>query len=473
MSGFRYRPEILEGMPDHEIEYLKQYEKWFILEPEELKRITDHFVTELNRGLTKEGGNIPMIPTWVMGFPSGHETGRILTLDMGGTNLRICRVCLSSRKRDFEQIQRKFELPEEVKTGTGEQLWDFIADCLELFLNEHHIASDGEGFMPLSFTFSFPVEQNSIRSGILQRWTKDFNVSGVEGQDVVSQLEAAFQGRKIPVRIVALLNDTTGTLIASHYRDPEVKIGSIISTGCNAAYMEECKLIPKLEDAALPDNTNVIINTEYGAFDNDRKILPLTPFDQQIDRESVRPGTQIYEKMVSGLYVGELLRLILVTLHEDGKLFKGQDITRLRHENSLAASFLSVAELDVSEDLDDMREEFEAGLSLSPDINDLKVCQYLIGLVATRAARLYACGIAAICKKKNLKRCHVGVDGPVFNKYSGFKRRAAQGLRDIFHWPPDELELIALKPSEDGSGVGAALAAALIIEGEQKAEPLQ
>jgi hexokinase len=66
----------------------------------------------------------------------------------------------------------------------------------------------------------------------------------------------------------------------------------------------------------------------------------------------------------------------------------------------------------------------------------------------------------------------VGVDGSVFNKYSGFKGRAAQGLRDIFDWPPDEQELIALNPSEDASSVGAALAAALIIEGEQKAKPL-
>jgi hexokinase len=133
--------------------------------------------------------------SWVMGFPSGHETGRVLTLDMGGTNLRICRVCLSSRKRDFEQIQRKFQLPEELKTGTGEQLWNFVADCLELFLKEHHIESDDDdGIIPLSFTFSVPVEQKSIRSGILQRWTKNLDVSGVEGQDVVPQPEAAFKG---------------------------------------------------------------------------------------------------------------------------------------------------------------------------------------------------------------------------------------------------------------------------------------
>jgi hexokinase len=50
--------------------------------------------------------------------------------------------------------------------------------------------------VPLALTFSFPVDQKNIRSGILQRWTKKFEVSGVEGEDIVPQLEAAL-ARKV------------------------------------------------------------------------------------------------------------------------------------------------------------------------------------------------------------------------------------------------------------------------------------
>jgi hexokinase len=245
-----------------------------------------------------------------------------------------------------------------------------------------------------------------------------------------------------------------------------VKVGSIFSTGCNAAYMEECSAIPKLRGLDLPPDATVIINTEYGAFDNERQVLPRTPFDEKIDAESIRPGKQIYEKMVAGLYIGEMLRQVMVTLHEQEKFFEGQDTTRLRTENTLEASFLSIAELDISEYLDDMRAEFKETLSLDPSLEELKACRYLIGLIGTRAARLYACGVAAIGKKKNLRRCHVGVDGSVFNKYSGFKGRAAQALREILDWPPHELDLISLNAAEDGSGVGAALAAALAMDGE-------
>lgn len=43
-----------------------------------------------------------------------------------------------------------------------------------------------------------------------------------------------------------------------------------------------------------------------------------------------------------------------------------------------------------------MRDGFEISLHMSPVLEELKVCKNLIGLVATRAARVYACGIAAI-----------------------------------------------------------------------------
>ena len=131
----------------------------------------------------------PMNITWIMRYPTGQEKGRILTVDLGGTNIRVCEVCLSAGKRDFEQRQRKYKLPEEVKTTTKEALWGFIADRIASFLAESQSDISASNPLPMAFTFSFPVEQKSIRSGVLQRWTKNFNVSGVVGHDVVPQLE--------------------------------------------------------------------------------------------------------------------------------------------------------------------------------------------------------------------------------------------------------------------------------------------
>lgn len=263
---------------------------------------------------------------------------------------------------------------------------------------------------------------------------------------------------------MALVNDTTGTLIASAYHDPEVKIGSIISTGCNAAYMEEYGVIPKIEESSLPNDALIAINTEYGAFDNKRHVLPRTTYDETLDKSSPHPGCQIYEKMVAGLYLGELLRLIFLELHFQGALFANLDISNLKQPNVIDTSFLTIAEADVSHSLEMLRSLCIEKLALEPHLCDLKVCRYLVELIGTRAARLYACGIATICKKRGFERCHVGVDGAVFNHYPAFSKRASQALREILDWPSGSEDLVTFHEAEDGSGIGAALIAALAVK---------
>jgi hexokinase len=150
----------------------------------------------------------------------------------------------------------------------------------------------------------------------------------------------------VPIKLTALINDTTGTLIASAYTDTKMKIGCIFGTGCNAAYMEDCGSIPKLAHMNLPPDTPMAINCEWGAFDNEHKILPRTTYDIVIDKESPRPGQQAFEKMIAGLYLGELFRLALVELHDnkDVKIFEAQNIDKLRKAYTLDSSFLSLIE---------------------------------------------------------------------------------------------------------------------------------
>lgn len=269
----------------------------------------------------------------------------------------------------------------------------------------------------------------------------------------------------LPVTVAALINDTTGTLIASAYTDQAMKIGCIFGTGCNAAYMENCGSIPKLKHLNLPDDMPLAINCEYGAFDNEHLVLPQTPYDVMIDENSPRPGQQAFEKMIAGLYLGEIFRLVLVDLHENKNLiFEKQDISKLKKPYTLDASFLSFIEEDPFENLSETRDLFEHKLGIEATKPECELSRRLAELIGTRAARLSACGVAAICKKKNIESCHVGADGSVFNKYPHFKARGAQALREILDWPKGKRDPVVLSGAEDGSGVGAALIAALTIK---------
>ena len=139
--------------------------------------------------------------------------------------------------------------------------------------------------------------------------------------------------------------DTTGTLIASAYCNPKIKMGCIFGTGCNAAYMDNCGSIPKLAHLNLPPEIPMIINCEYGAFDNEHVVLPRTRYDVTIDEESPRKGQQSYEKMIAGLYLGELWRLIILDLKERKLILEGQDIPKLTTAYTLDTSFPALIEM--------------------------------------------------------------------------------------------------------------------------------
>lgn len=465
----------MADVPKDLLEEIKRLEEMFTVDTQKLKEITDHFVSELTKGLTKEGGSIPMNPTWCMSFPTGYETGTYLSLDMGGTNLRVCEITLADEPGEFDVIQSKYRMPEELKSGTADELWGYIADCLQQFVEYHH---EGEKLdkLPLGFCFSYPATQDYIDHGVLQRWTKGFDIEGVEGKDVVPPFEEALKERGVPIHLTALINDTTGTLIASSYTDPDMKIGCIFGTGCNAAYMEDCGSIPKLEHMNLPPDTPMAINCEWGAFDNEHKVLPRTMYDKIIDRDSPRPGQQSFEKMIAGLYLGEVFRLVLVDLHEqrDCKIFEDQDISKLKKAYSLDSAFLAEIEEDPFENLEETRNHFQNILGIACNKPELELIRRLAELIGTRSARLSACGVAAICKKKGWEKAHVGADGTVFNKYPHFKARGAQALREILDWPAKkgrkQEDPIEILPSEDGSGVGAALIAALTIKRIQEGQ---
>lgn len=403
-----------------------------------------------------------------MGYPTGYEEGTFLALDMGGTNLRICEIILPEEKGEFEIIQSKYRMPEELKTSDSEELWEYIADCLQQFIEYHHEVKDLQTLdkIPLGFTFSFPATQDYIDHGVLQRWTKGFDIAGVEGQDVAGLFKAALAKRKLPIKLSALINDTTGTLIASAYTDDATKIGCIFGTGCNAAYMENCGSVPKIAHYNLPPDMPIAINCEYGAFDNEHVILPRTPYDIIIDNDSPRPGQQAFEKMIAGLYLGELFRLALVDLHQNKgiKIFEGQDIGKLQKAYTLDSSFLSMIEEDPFENLLETADLMHKTLGITANKPELELCRRLAELIGTRAARLSACGVAAICKKKDIEACHVGADGSVFNKYPHFKARGAVALREILGWEKGVKDKVDIRPAEDGSGVGAALIAALTIK---------
>lgn len=109
-------------------------------------------------------------------------------------------------------------------------------------------------------------------------------------------------------------------------------IGCILGTGTNACYVERADAVKKWKEA-LPKSGEMVINLEWGNFRS--PWLPRTFADDEVDKESVNPGDQWFEKMVSGMYLGEIVRHMLLRLAEEATLFGDTVPEKLREQQSL------------------------------------------------------------------------------------------------------------------------------------------
>lgn len=453
-----------------EIERL-QGEFW--IPTERLHVIIEYFIKELERGAVDgtDPLGIPMNAAWVLDYPTGEEKGDYLALDFGGTNLRVVMVHLLGGGK-IETDQAFYKLPDAIRvTQDRNVLFDFMSECLGQFLVDMHPDGIPQGKeFPLGFTFSYPATQSRIDSGVLQRWTKGFNIPGVEGEDVAVLLMNTIKARKLPIVLTALINDTCGTLVASRYADPKTEMGCIFGTGLNGSYYERVSNMKKLH-SQLPDDIKpsdpMLVNCEYGSFDNAHKVLPRTPYDVYIDTNSPRPGQQTYEKMSAGYYLGELIRLVLLEQYEKGNMFKNiskETLELFQTHHYLDASFASFLESDDSEDLEECKKLFADNLKYdNATYDECYFAREIASFIGTRTARLSICGITAACKKMNYTNCHIAADGSVYMKYPHFPERAAKGLSDVYGWEGIDMKdhPIQIVKAHDGSGVGAAVIAAL------------
>lgn len=90
--------------------------------------------------------------------------------------------------------------------------------------------------------------QHSLETGILVTWTKSFNCPDVVNKDAVQLLKDALARRAdTRVNVVAVLNDTTGTLLQGATQDPHTAMGLILGTGSNACYLERADKVEHWE----------------------------------------------------------------------------------------------------------------------------------------------------------------------------------------------------------------------------------
>uniref|UniRef100_A0A673GH17 hexokinase n=1 Tax=Sinocyclocheilus rhinocerous TaxID=307959 RepID=A0A673GH17_9TELE len=431
----------------------------FRLTKEQLLEVKKRMRNEIQNGLSKNTqstATVRMLPTYVRSTPDGTENGDFLALDLGGTNFRVLLVKIRSGKRRTVEMHNKiYAIPIEVMQGTGEELFDHIVYCISDFLDYMGMKN---ARLPLGFTFSFPCRQTSLDAGILVNWTKGFKATDCEGEDVVGLLREAIKRREeFDLDVVAIVNDTVGTMMTCAYEEPTCEVGLIAGTGSNACYMEETRNIETVDGV----DGRMCVNMEWGAFGDNGCLDDIrTQYDNAVDDLSLNAGKQKYEKMCSGMYLGEIVRNILIDLTKRGFLFRGQITETLKTRSIFETKFLSQIESDRLALLQ-VRSILQH-LGLDSTCDDSIIVKEVCGAVSRRAAQICGAGMAAIVDKIRENRgldhldITVGVDGTLYKLHPHFSRIMHHTVKELA--PNCNVNFLL---SEDGSGKGAALITAV------------
>ncbi|MCQ9207250.1 MAG: hypothetical protein NG740_05170 [Omnitrophica bacterium] len=426
---------------------LNDIEHTFHISRGEIKKFMRDFHSEMERGLRGLSSSLAMLPTYA-GRPKGTERGNFLAIDLGGTNLRIAAARLKGRRKMGSYVSDKFVLEKKHITNTGKALFDFIASCTRDFMARHKINLKEKH--NIGFTFSFPVRKKRISEGILVGWTKGFSARGVKGKNVVRLLNRSLEKYIPRTSAIAITNDTVSTLVAKSYEDPCSDVGVILGTGTNACYYEKISNIEKLQTSGISSG-EMIVNIEWGNFNGFKR----TRFDRALDRASENPGRQFLEKMVSGLYIGNLAGLILA------------DFWNCIKPKDFKAEYISEIESDTQKNLPGVNRVLRRFGVQDLGLSERKMVKKICAMVSVRAARLAAAAIASVVTKMDpalAKKHTIAIDGSVYEKHPGFSKLVKLTLKEIFG---ERAANITLKLTKDASCKGAAIVAATLSREER------
>ncbi|KAI9741564.1 MAG: hypothetical protein M1818_004370 [Claussenomyces sp. TS43310] len=432
-----------------------------------------------------------MLPLFNYQLPSGKEKGTFLALDVGGSTFRVSLVELRSLDENGAGMrivsQSSYKITNAIKQLEGVAFFDWMAIRIKEALVGQTTGS--QTVLSMGLSWSFPIEQTSLRSGLIQGMGKGFLAAqGLLGHDLGDVIQQACERHDLKVELKAIVNDGAATLLTKAYTDPSTRFGLILGTGVNAAVHLPVAAFGDVKFGVRPASwhaaaTHVLVNTEFSMFGNG--VLPLTRWDVRLNREHVRPGFQPFEHLVSGRYLGEIARLILLEGIESAHLFDGVVPLSLRDPYTLDTELL--ANIQSSPSIGQAQALFAAQhpslttpTSPLPSEADVRMLQRIARGVTSRASAILAAGIHSLWQLRIdaerqrrqrsslednnddvlLERNMIACNGSVVQSYPGFRaacQRHLDALTQASGGPPGALQLtIAVESSLLGAAVAVA-----------------
>lgn len=424
-----------------------------------------------------------MLPSFCHTLPTGQECGDFIALDLGGSTFRVAIVNLSTRSDPDGGMRIRHmtvhKINEKIRQYASQDFFAWMAAKIYDTLHQckHYEVPEGQP-IALGLAWSFPIEQTSYRGGTVQPMGKGFVAhKGIVGQDLGSLIESACHERGLQVRVTAIVNDSSATLLAQAYKDSTTSMGLILGTGTNAAVYLPVKAlgIDKFgvrDQVWMGEAEKVIINTEVSMFG--KNILPETRWDEYLNRAHCVPDFQPLEYMTTGRYLGEILRLIIAEAVDTCRLFGGVMPEAIRETYTLDTALLAAIEEDSTLGLissaERVQKEFK--LFVAPTPAEMAFLRIAVESISHRAAAYIAVAVHSLWSlqhdptEERSSQSSVAANGSVITMYPGFRQRCHEHIASLISANAADQKAcadhhISIQPIEEATILGTAVAVAV------------
>ena len=269
-----------------------------------LKQIRDNFVDELNQANQGKETSLAFLKNPLIQQSSVSNGEIFQVIIVGGS---IFKSALVKKENNHLVIVSLFEKKLPLLKNKN-----IFFSLINKYLNV--------GVQIVAINFAFPLQpllRNNLLDGRLTSATKEHKLAGLINRFIGVELEKYIRKRRIKVSVVS---DTICLLLSS-----KTDVAGVVGTGTNFAFFLD---------------KNTAVNLESGNFNK----FPQTETGKEINKRSLNPGQQLFEKEVSGAYLYQHYSVILSSTSELNQLAeKGDFLAQKLFERSASLIACQIA----------------------------------------------------------------------------------------------------------------------------------
>lgn len=391
---------------------LNKIREEFTISNSTLNKIATDFYSDMT-----EKTMLRMLKTYVFMNTDKILEDEYLTIDLGGTNIRISKIKVLEGKISIEKI---------IKIPLRTPLVDYTTNKYSLknifimTLKKMMPFLEKDKLYTLAATVSFELKSEGKDKAKIVELSKGFDLADTLGEDIYKILIEAIEELKLKIIPSLIINDCVATLATGKFYYPNADIGFIVGTGHNGCFIDE---------------TGEIINIESANFN---KELPLTIYDNKyLDKLPKIEAEKLFEVLIGGKYIGGIANEIVKSLVQKGLLKESKPILT-----------------------EDLTKILDGENLLKYSAEQKEVIEEIAKILFSRAAKFIVSEIVGILMQidKDLERKHTVVfDGSVYEKCEFFREEISNNLESIFM---DNANKLSHKLIKDASSIGPAIVSA-------------